>query len=59
MIWVKHMLSDSTEIISSKRVITFLTFLLCAAAFIGNTWFGYKVDINLFNSLIYIVIAGL
>ena len=53
------MLSDSTEIISSKRVITFLTFLLCAAAFIGNTWFGYKVDINLFNSLIYIVIAGL
>ena len=59
MIWVKHMLSDSTEIISSKRVITFLTFLLCAAAFIGNTWFGYKVDINIFNSLIYIVIAGL
>jgi hypothetical protein len=59
MNWVKSMLSDGGDIVSSKRVITFLAFLLCAAAFVGNTWFGYKVDSNLFNSLMYIVIAGL
>lgn len=56
---LKSMLSDSGDIVSSKRVITFLAFILCGAAFIGNTWFEYKVDINLFNSLMYIVIAGL
>ena len=44
---------------SSKRVITFLAFLLCAAAFIESTWFGGKIDSNLYNSLMYIVVAGL
>ena len=53
------MLSDNNEIISSKRVITFLTFLLCAAAFISETWFATKIDLPVFNSLMYIVIAGL
>ena len=58
--WLKSMLSDGTnDSISSKRVVTFLSFLLCAAAFIANTWFGEKVDINLYNSLMYIVVAGL
>lgn len=58
--WLKSMLSDGVnDTISSKRVITFLAFLLCAAAFIGNTWFGDKVDSNLYNSLMYIVVAGL
>ena len=58
--WLKSMLSDGVnDTISSKRVITLLSFLLCAAAFISNTWFGDKVDINLYNSLMYIVIAGL
>jgi hypothetical protein len=32
---------------------------LCAAAFIESTWFGGKIDINLYNSLMYIVVAGL
>lgn len=54
------MLSDGiNDTISSKRVVTFLSFLLCAAAFIESTWFGGKVDINLYNSLMYIVVAGL
>jgi hypothetical protein len=58
--WLKSMLSDGiNDTISSKRVITFLSFLLCAAAFIESTWFGGKVDINLYNSLMYIVVAGL
>ena len=54
------MLSDGTnDSISSKRVITFLSFLLCAAGFIESTWFGGKIDSNLYNSLMYIVVAGL
>ena len=60
MSWLKSMLSDGTnDSISSKRVITLLSFLLCAAAFIENTWFGGKVDSGLYNSIMYIVIAGL
>jgi hypothetical protein len=58
--WLKSMLSDGTnDSVSSKRVITFLAFLLCAAAFIESTWFGGKIDSNLYNSLMYIVVAGL
>jgi hypothetical protein len=54
------MLADGTnDSVSSKRVITFLSFLLCAASFISETWFGTKIDLAVFNSLMYIVIAGL
>lgn len=53
------MLSDGSDVVSSKRVITFLAFLLCAASFISQTWFETKIDLPVFNSLMYIVIAGL
>lgn len=53
------MLSDGNDIVSSKRVITFLTFLICAAAFVSQTWFGTSIDNKIFDSLMYIVIAGL
>lgn len=60
MSWLRSMLSDGTDDgISSKRVITFLAFSLCGAAFISETWFGTHVDTQTFNSLMYIVIAGL
>ena len=44
--------------ISSKRVITFLAFLLCAAAFIAMI-LGHPIDQKLFDSMMFIVIAGL
>jgi hypothetical protein len=53
------MLGDETGAISSKRTITFLSFLLCAAGFISNSWFDTKIDAGLFNSLMYMVIGGL
>jgi len=56
---IRSMLSDDTGAVSSKRTVTFLAFLLCAAGFISNTWFETKIDIVLFNSLMYIVIGGL
>jgi hypothetical protein len=53
------MLSDGTNgSISSKRVITFLAFLICAYGFIADVH-GYQITPSLFDSMIYLVIAGL
>jgi hypothetical protein len=54
---LKTMLSQD-PIISSKRVITFLAFLLCGSAFIAMI-LGHPIDQKLFDSMMYIVIAGL
>jgi hypothetical protein len=54
---VKIMLSEDSAV-SSKRVITFLAFLLCAGAFIAMI-LGYPIDAKLFDSMMFIVIAGL
>lgn len=54
---LRTVLSESPEI-SSKRVITFLAFFLCGSAFIAMM-FGYPIDLKLFDSMMYIVIAGL
>jgi hypothetical protein len=54
---LKCMLSQDPTI-SSKRVITFLAFLLCAAAFIAMI-LGHPIDTKLFDSMMFIVIAGL
>jgi hypothetical protein len=54
---LKTMLSDSRAI-SSKRVVTFLAFLMCATAFIAMI-LGHTIDTKLFDSMMYIVIAGL
>jgi len=45
--------------ISSKRAVTIAAFLLCAAGFIGDMIWDYKVDPNVFESMMYIVVAGL
>jgi len=54
------MLSDGhNDSWSSKRVITLLAFIMCSAAFIGSVFFGKTVDAALFDSMMYIVVAGL
>lgn len=54
------MLSDGVNgTISSKRVVTLLAFLLCATAFICELAFGMDVKQTTFDSMMYIVIAGL
>lgn len=59
MNWFNSMLCDSINgSVSSKRVITLLAFLVCAFAMIADI-FGHKVTPALFESMIYIVIAGL
>ena len=54
------MLADGVDqSISSKRVITFLAFLLCGVAFVADLAWDLKVDFQVFQSMMYIVIAGL
>lgn len=57
--WLKSLLQDShNSTISSKRVVTLLAFATCAGGFIADT-LGYKVNPELFDSMMYIVVAGL
>jgi len=60
MNWLKSMLSDSVDqSISSKRVITFLSFLLFAAGAIGDLIWDLKIDSTTLNYLMYIIVGGL
>ena len=53
------MLTDGTdELLSTKRVITLLAFLLCAVGFIADIC-GYEITPAVFDSMMYIVVAGL
>jgi hypothetical protein len=58
--WLSSMLADGADgSVSSKRVITFLAFLLCAMAFCVDLYTPLTVTPALFDSMMYIVIAGL
>ena len=56
----KQMLSsDDSNKLSSKRVITFLAFILVSIAFIANLFFKLTVADIMYNGMIQIVWAGL
>jgi hypothetical protein len=58
--WLVSLLSDSHNgSVSSKRAITLFAFLLCSASFIGELLWNTKVTSQTFDSMMYIVIAGL
>ena len=57
---IRSMVADGVDgSVSSKRVVTFIAFLLCSTGFLANLFWGFKIDSNIFNSMMYIVIAGL
>lgn len=57
---MKRMLSsDKSDKISSKRLITFLAFIIVSTAFALNLFLNYTVDANMFDGMIQIVWAGL
>ena len=59
MNWLTSMLQDgSNSSVSSKRVVTFLAFLLCAGGFVADI-LGFKITPAIFDSMMYIVVAGL
>ena len=54
------MLKDSHDnSVSSKRVITFLAFVLCATAFISNLFWKFQITQFIYDSMIYLAMAGL
>lgn len=54
------MLQDGIDgSLSSKRVVTFSAFLLCAIAFIANLFFDQTIERFIFESMAYIAMAGL
>jgi hypothetical protein len=60
MKWYHSMLTDGTdEGISSKRVVTLLAFVLCAAGFIGDLIWNLDVKDTIYEGMMYIAIAGL
>lgn len=59
MSFLKEMVSDHSDTISSKRVVTFMAFLLCGVAFIADLFWGFKVSKESFDAMMYIVIAGM
>ena len=44
---------------SSKRIITFLAFLLVATGFVAELFFEKKVSPQTFDAMMYIVLGGL
>ncbi|NDC22870.1 MAG: hypothetical protein EB078_08550 [Proteobacteria bacterium] len=59
MSFIISMLSDGTNgTVSSKRVVTLLAFLMCAYGFVAMIN-GYHVDPKIYDSMMYIVLAGL
>lgn len=60
MKWLASMLCDGENgTVSSKRVITLLAFIMCSIAFMVDLFTNYTVKTSLFDSMMYIVIAGL
>ena len=60
MNWMSSMLADGDDgSVSSKRVITLLAFVMCSVAFMVDLLTNLKAEPHLFDSMMYIVIAGL
>lgn len=60
MKWLTSLLADGhNNSVSSKRVVTFVAFLLCAIAFLTELFTDYSVSEPTYYSMMYIVIAGL
>ncbi len=57
---LRGMLNDShDESISSKRVIAFAAFVLCAVAFVANLFWNYQVEPFMFDAMIYLAMVGI
>lgn len=60
MKFLKSMLQDGHDgSWSSKRVITLLAFVIVSVSYLADQFTQYKATQTLFDSVIYLVIAGL
>ena len=56
---VRMLSGEGEENPSSKRVITFLAFILLAVGFIAEMFFEKKVNTTTYEIMMYIVLGGL
>jgi hypothetical protein len=60
MNWLNSMLADGVNgSVSSKRVVTIAAFIVVCVSYFADQFFGFKASTSLFESMMYIVIAGL
>jgi len=60
MSWLNSMLADGVNgSVSSKRVVTLAAFIVVCVSYIADQFFSYPAKDALFESMMYIVIAGL
>jgi hypothetical protein len=60
MKWLSTMLTDGCDgTLSSRRVITFLAFIICSVSFLFDQFTLHSAKPELFDSMVYLVIAGL
>lgn len=57
--YVRGIMEDNGGSPSSKRLVTLLSALLIFTGYIANLFWNYTVEEFMFNSMMYIVIAGL
>jgi hypothetical protein len=55
----KMLTAEGEEFLSSKRVITFLAFILLALGFVAEMFFEKKVNPQTYEVMMYIVLGGL
>ena len=58
MHFIKNMLSSGSKV-SSKRVVTFICLLFMLIGYVANLFWNFEVADNMFESLQWIVMAGL
>lgn len=60
MKWFHSIFTDGLDDgISSKRAVTIIAFMLCSIGFIADLFWDYEVNANVYEGMMYIVIAGL
>lgn len=57
--YLKGIMADSDGSPSSKRLVTLLCVFLIALGFVANLFWDYDVERFMYDSIMYIVIAGL
>lgn len=53
------MLAEGDGKLSNKRVITLLSTIMLVVAFVANMFFGYKIDDNILNAIMFVIIGGM
>lgn len=56
---IKGMLSEGDGKLSNKRVITLLSTVMLVVAFVANLFFGYKIDDNILDAIMFVIIGGM